>query len=157
MATSVWVVDDDDAVRGVLEAMLKELGYDVQSYDNAEAALNAYREAAPDVVITDVRMPGMSGLDLTRAMLEMDKQTLVMILTGFPSIPDAVEAIRAGAADFLSKPVRMGEIRIRLDRALENRSLQGRLGKARVLAWVLILSLPFWFILGIILARALQP
>jgi len=157
MATSVWVVDDDDAVRGVLEAMLKELGYDVESFDRAETALDKYRQSPPDVVITDVRMPGMSGLELTRSMLDIDSHTIVMILTGFPSIPDAVESIRAGATDFLSKPVRMEEIRMRLDRALENRMLQGRLNKTRVVAWSLILSLPFWFILGIILARWLQP
>jgi len=157
MATSVWVVDDDDAVRGVLEAMLKELGYEVEAFDRAEEALNKYRQSPPDVVITDVRMPGMSGLELTRSMLDINSRTIVMILTGFPSIPDAVESIRAGATDFLSKPVRMEEIRMRLDRALENHMLQGRLNKTRVVAWSLILSLPFWFILGIILARWFQP
>lgn len=157
MATSVWVVDDDDSVRGVLEAMLKELGYTVTTYDKAEEALNAYRAAPPDVVVTDVRMPGMSGLDLTRAMLEADSRCIVMILTGFPSIPDAVEAIRAGATDFLSKPVRMEELRVRMERALESRVLQGRLSKTRVLAWSLILSLPLWFVLGVVLARMLQP
>jgi FixJ family two-component response regulator len=156
MGTTVWVVDDDDAVRGVLEAMLKELGYTVTSYDKAEDALNAYRVQAPDVVVTDVRMPGMSGLELTRTMLEINDRCIVMILTGFPSIPDAVEAIRAGATDFLSKPVRMEELRVRMERAIENRMLQGRLSKVRVLALALILSLPIWFILGIVLARMLQ-
>lgn len=152
MRAKVWVVDDDDAVRGVLEAMLKELGYEVSSYSNPEAALAAYRSAAPDVVITDVRMPGMSGLELTRAMLEMKSDCIIMILTGFPSIPDAVEAIRAGAVDFLSKPVRMEELRVRLERALENRDLEARLNRTKMVAWALIFSLPIWFALGIWLA-----
>lgn len=155
MRAKVWVVDDDDAVRGILEAMLKELGYEVVTYANPEAALAAYRSNAPDVVITDVRMPGMSGLELTRAMLELNSGCIIMILTGFPSIPDAVEAIRAGAVDFLSKPVRMEELRVRVERALENRALESRLNKTRMVAWALILSLPFWFVLGILLARRL--
>ena len=156
MATTVWVVDDDDAVRSVLESMIKELGYTVKAFPKAEDALDSCRQQSPDVVITDVRMPGMSGMDLTRAMLEIDPNIIVMILTGFPSIPDAVESIRAGATDFLSKPCRIEEIRIRLERALENRVLQGRLRKTRMLAWGLIGTLPIWFVLGIFLARMLQ-
>lgn len=157
MATTVWVVDDDNSVRGVLEAMIKELGYPVRAFDKAEDALGAFEKEAPDVVITDVRMPGMSGLDLTRTLLDIDPAVIVMILTGFPSIPDAVEAIRAGAKDFLSKPLRIEELRVRLDRALENRRLEARFKKARTVAWCLIASLPIWFILGILLARFLQP
>lgn len=157
MGTTVWVVDDEDAVRGVLEAMIRELGYQVRAFEKAQDVLDAMREGSPDVVITDVRMPGMNGLELTRAMLEKDPGIIVMILTGFPSIPDAVETIRAGAVDFLSKPCRIEEIRIRLERALEGRRLQGRLRKARVVAWSVILSLPVWFVLGILLARLLQP
>lgn len=157
MAATVWVVDDDHSVRGVLEAMVKELGYNVHVYEKAEEALAAFDKGSPDVVITDVRMPGMSGLDLTRAILERDAGVIVMILTGYPSIPDAVEAIRAGAKDFLSKPCRIEELRVRLDSALENQRLGTRLKKARVLAWALIVSLPLWFVLGILLARLLQP
>lgn len=156
MRAKVWVVDDDDAVRGVLEAMLHELGYEVATYTTGEAALRDFKPGSADVVITDVRMPGMSGLELTRAILDKDRHCIVMILTGFPSIPDAVEAIRAGAIDFLSKPVRMEELRVRLERALENRELEARLGRTRILAWVLILSLPLWFALGILLATRLQ-
>lgn len=157
MGTTVWVVDDEDAVRGVLEAMMRELGYAVRAFEKAQDVLDAMATESPDVVITDVRMPGMNGLELTRAMLDKDPGIIVMILTGFPSIPDAVETIRAGAVDFLSKPCRIEEIRIRLERALENRRLQGRLKKARMVAWALILSLPIWFVLGILLARILQP
>jgi two-component system, NtrC family, nitrogen regulation response regulator GlnG len=157
MGTTVWVVDDEDAVRGVLEAMIRELGYQVRAFEKAQDVLDAMKDGSPDVVITDVRMPGMNGLELTRAMLEKDPGIIVMILTGFPSIPDAVETIRAGAVDFLSKPCRIEEIRIRLERALEGRRLQGRLRKARVVAWSLILSLPVWFVLGILLAKILQP
>lgn len=156
MATTVWIVDDDDAVRGVLEAMVKELGYQVRAFSQAEDALTAHQTEHPNVVITDVRMPGMSGMDLTRSLMETDPDVIVMVLTGFPSIPDAVEAIRAGACDFLSKPCRIEEIRVRLERALQNRDLQGRLRRTRTITWALIASLPVWFILGILLAGYLE-
>ena len=155
MAATVWVVDDDDTVRSVLGAMLKELGYEVQLFDKAEEVINSYALRPPDVIVTDVRMPGMSGMELTRAILEKDPFAIIMILTGFPSIPDAVEAIRVGAIDFLSKPCRIEEIRIRIERALENKHLQSRLKKTRLITWSLMASLPLWFILGIILARIL--
>ena len=159
MATTIWVVDDEEAVRDALESMIKELGYQVRTFSSAEDVLLAYKQedASPDVVITDVRMPGMSGMDLTRAILQLDPHSIVIILTAYPSIPNAVESIRAGAADFLSKPCRIEEMRIRLEHALESRDLQTRLRKTRTIAWSLIGSLPIWFILGIILAKILQP
>ncbi len=156
MPATVWVVDDDEAIRGVLGAMIKELGFEPKLFDTAEAALKAFKPGAADVVISDVRMPGMSGMDLTRAMIEKDPDVIVMILTGFPSIPDAVEAVQAGASDFLSKPCRIEEIRVRITRALENRTLQTRLRTTRLVTWILIGSLPLWFILGIILAIFLR-
>ncbi len=156
MATTVWVVDDDDAVRGALQSTVKELGYEVRAFSKAEEALAQFRAGRPDVVITDVRMPGMNGLDLTRALQEVDPNVVVLILTAYPSIPDAVESIHAGAADFLAKPFRVEEIRLRLERALENRRLLGRLHKTRTLTWCLIASLPVWFVLGILLAWLLR-
>jgi DNA-binding NtrC family response regulator len=159
MATTIWVVDDEDAVRDALESMIKELGYQVRTFSTAEEVLNAYKQSedAPDVVITDVRMPGMSGMDLTRAILQIDPHAILIILTAYPSIPNAVESIRGGAVDFLSKPCRIEEMRIRLEHALESRDLQSRLKKTRLIAWGLIASLPIWFVLGIILAKILQP
>ncbi|MFH0909338.1 MAG: response regulator [bacterium] len=153
MASRVWVVDDDDSVREVLTAMLSELGYEAKGYADPHEALTAYVAGCADVVITDLRMPKMSGLELTRALLLKDPEAIVMVLTGYPSIPDAVEAVKSGAMDFLSKPCRMEEIRIRMERALESRELQDRLKKTRSLTWVLIGSLPLWFVLGMVLAR----
>ncbi len=156
MAAMMWVVDDEESVRDVVGAMLKELGYDVQLFESGPDVLTQYKVKPCDVLITDVRMPGMSGMELTRQVLAENADAIVMILTGFPSIPDAVEAIKTGATDFLSKPCRMEEIRVRIERALDNRDVYGRLRRARIVAWVLIATLPVWFILGILLARLLQ-
>lgn len=159
MATTIWVVDDEQAVREALESMIKELGYQVRTFSAAEDVLSAYKRAEtfPDIVVTDVRMPGMSGMDLTRAILEIDPDAILIILTAYPSIPNAVESIRGGAVDFVSKPCRIEEMRIRLEHALESRDIQARLKKTRMITWALIASLPIWFVLGVILAKALQP
>lgn len=156
MAATVWVVDDDESVLEVLGGMIQELGYKSRLFTQGRQALDAYQRGKADILIVDVRMPDMSGLDLTRALLKKDPYAVVVILTGFPSISDAVEAIRTGAMDYLTKPFRMEEIRVRIERALESRELQDRLRKNRLLTWVLIGSLPLWFILGIILVRSVR-
>ena len=156
MSSRVWVVDDDDSVREVLTAMLGELGHEPRAFADAHEALAAYTPGVADVLITDLRMPKMSGLELTRALLVKDPEAVVMVLTGYPSIPDAVEAVKSGATDFLSKPCRMEEIRIRIERAIESRELQDQLKKTRSLTWVLIGSLPLWFVLGMVLARFIR-
>jgi len=153
--STVWVVDDEESVCGVLEAMLRELGYDVQIFKSGQDVLEAYGKHPPNVVITDMRMPRMNGMEVTRALLEIDRDAIVMLLTGYPSIADAVEAIKMGATDFLSKPCRLEEIRVRVERAIEGRDTQVKLRKSRKLLWALIISLPFWCILGMILARGL--
>lgn len=150
MAT-IWVVDDEEPVREVLGAMLQQLGYETRLFADGPSLLAAYRPGLTDVVMTDIRMPGMDGLALTRALRERDPKVVIMIATGFPSVQDAVEAIRLGAADYLGKPFRMEEIRLRLVRALELRDLQVQVRRSRSLCWLLIGSLPFWFILGLVL------
>lgn len=151
MAT-IWVVDDEEPVGDVLSGMLHELGYETQMFTNAREALAAYRPGRVDAVIVDVRMPGMDGLEFTRALREKDPRAVVIILTGYPSVEDAVEAIKMGALDYLTKPFRIEEIRLRVLRALEARDLSDRFRRNRTLAWVLIGSLPVWFFLGILLA-----
>ena len=150
MAT-IWVVDDEEPVREVLGAMLQQLGYETRLFPDAAALLNAFHPGQVDLVLTDVRMPGMDGLALTRILREKDPKLAVVILTGFPSVDDAVEAIRLGATDYLTKPFRMEEIRLRLLRALETRDLLQQVRRGRMLTWLLIGSMPFWFVLGLLL------
>jgi DNA-binding NtrC family response regulator len=148
----LWVVDDEEPVGDVLSGMLHELGYDARVFTDARKALAEYRPGRVDAVIADVRMPGMDGLEFTRALREKDPKAVVMILTGFPSVEDAVEAIKMGASDYLTKPFRIEEIRMRVLRALEARDLHDRFRRNRTLTWALIGSLPVWFVLGILLA-----
>lgn len=156
MPATVWVVDDEFEVRDVLGAMLTQLGYHVRLFENGESAVQSYGGEKPDVVVTDLRMPGMSGIELTSALLRKDPQAVVMILTGFPSVPDAVEAVRQGAVDFISKPCSIGELNIRIERALNVRRLEDRLKRTRQVAWALVETLPLWIILGMLLHRFLR-
>ncbi|HMP77222.1 MAG TPA: response regulator [Kiritimatiellia bacterium] len=148
----VWVIDDEAATSDVLAAMLQEIGYETRVFNQAREALAEYHRGCADVVMTDIRMPGLDGLEFTRALREKDPRATIIILTGFPSVEDAVEAIKMGAADYMTKPFRLEEVRLRLLRVLEARDLQDRFRRNRMLSWVLIGSLPVWFILGILLA-----
>lgn len=148
----IWVIDDETATSDVLATMLTEIGHETRVFNDARQALEAYRPGIADIVMTDVRMPGMDGLELTRKLLAKDRHATIVILTGFPSIEDAVEAIKMGAADYMTKPFRLEEIRMRVLRVLEARDLNQRFRRNRILTWLLIGSLPVWFILGILLA-----
>lgn len=99
----VHVVDDDDAVRDSLTLLLEAAGFAVRTYGSATALLGAAMGAV-GCVVTDVRMPEMDGLELQRRLAETGARLPVIVMTGHGDVPIAVEAMRAGAADFLEKP-----------------------------------------------------
>jgi two-component system response regulator FixJ len=100
----VHVIDDDDAMRDSLEFLLRAAKIDVRTYDSATAFLNAMPDGATGCVITDVRMPGLSGIDLLRELKARNSTIPVIVITGHGDIQLAVEAMKIGAADFLEKP-----------------------------------------------------
>jgi two-component system response regulator FixJ len=120
-ADMVHVVDDDEAVRDSLSFLLMTAGLNVQTYESATAFLATAESLAGGCIISDVRMPGLSGLDLIRALKTREETTPVIIITGHGDVPMAVEAMKIGAADFLEKPFDDGTllaaIRNALDRA----------------------------------------
>lgn len=102
--TVVHVIDDDDAVRESLVFMLRSAKIDVRSYETAEHFLDQLPTLKMGCIVTDVRMPGMSGIDLLRKLREIDINLPVIVITGHGDVPLAVEAMRTGAIDFLEKP-----------------------------------------------------
>jgi two-component system, LuxR family, response regulator FixJ len=102
--STVHVIDDDEALRDSLTFLLRTARLDVQSYPSATVFLEALPEANLSCVITDVRMPGISGIDLLRRLRERKISVPVIVITGHGDIPLAVEAMRIGAIDFLEKP-----------------------------------------------------
>jgi two-component system response regulator FixJ len=101
---AVHVIDDDIAVRDSLAFLLETDGLSVRTYDSAEAFLEAVDGIQGGCVITDVRMPGMSGIDLVRRLRELGVELPVAVITGHADVPMAVEAMKAGVIDFIEKP-----------------------------------------------------
>lgn len=102
---TVFVVDDDQAVRDSLQQLLQAVGLRVQTYASARDFLLAYRPDTPGCLVLDIRMPGMGGLDLQAQLIEQGVQLPIIFLTGHGDVPAAVRALKAGAMDFLQKPV----------------------------------------------------
>ncbi len=120
----VHVIDDDDAVRSSLEFLLRTANVDVRTYDSAVAFLANFKAGERGCIVTDVRMPEMSGIELLRRLREMSIDLPVIVITGHGDISLAVEAMKAGAADFLEKPFEddrvLGAIESALDRNREH-------------------------------------
>ena len=115
---TVFVVDDDNAVRNSLRLLLKSVGLASQPLGSAAEFLESYRPSQPGCLVLDVRMPGMSGLELQRELNLRGATIPVIFITGHGDIPMAVEAMQQGAFDFLAKPFRDQELIDRVQRAL---------------------------------------
>jgi two-component system, LuxR family, response regulator FixJ len=100
----VHVIDDDEAMRESLSFLLKAAKISVSAYDSADAFLAQLKDIKGGCIVTDVRMPGMSGLDLLKRLRELNSPMPVIVITGHGDVPLAVEAMKYGASDFLEKP-----------------------------------------------------
>jgi len=120
----ILVVDDDESLRWVTQAQLQQSGYEVTAEADGNAALESMRQAPPDLVITDLKMPGMSGLELLRKIRTDYPGIIVIMVTAFGTVENAVEAMKAGAYDYVTKPVNMDELRLIVNRGLEHLDLQ---------------------------------
>jgi FixJ family two-component response regulator len=118
-ATTVFIVDDDDAVRSSLRLLFKSLGLATTAYASAQDFLAAYDPDQPGCLVLDVRMPGMSGLELQQQLSMRGAMLPVIFITGHGDIPMAVEAMQHGAFDFLQKPFRDQDLLDRVQRAIE--------------------------------------
>ena len=123
---SVLVIDDDDAFRSVLVAELTRMHFSAAGVATGEDAIRHVAQHETDVALLDLRLAGVSGLDVLRRLREASPSTDVIILTGHGTIDTAVDAIRLGAFDYLAKPCPLDELDVRIRRALERQSLQRR-------------------------------
>lgn len=118
-ASTVYIVDDDEAVRDSLRWLLEANNYRVRAFPSGESFLAEYDEKRPGVLIVDVRMPGMSGLELQEQLL-MRKSTMpIVFITGHGDVPMAVSTIKKGAIDFLEKPFNETDLREIVGRMFE--------------------------------------
>ena len=116
---TVFVVDDDEAVRGSLKLLLKTLSLPVQAYASAQEFLASFDPRRSGCLVLDIRMPGMSGLELQEELNTRGAMLPIIFITGHGDVPMAVEAMRRGAMDFLQKPFRDQDLLDRINKALE--------------------------------------
>ena len=128
---TVLIVDDERTLARAVKAFLAEAGYEAEVADDGERALALVQTLRPDVVFTDVRLPGMSGIDLLRRIREFDPAIPVIIMTAYGTIEGAVEAVKLGAFDYMKKPVDLEELKLLADRARENAMLREELSYYR--------------------------
>ncbi len=123
---SLLLVDDDTAFRQVMAGELSRLGYEVDAVGTGEEAIRRVAATEPELVLLDLHLPGMGGLETLKAIQAATPATEVIMLTGHGSIDTAIESIRIGAFDYVVKPCPLDELHIRLQRAIERRSLRQR-------------------------------
>jgi two-component system, LuxR family, response regulator FixJ len=116
---TIFVVDDDLAVRDSLKLLLRSVGQAVETYGSAQEFLDAYSEDRAGCLVLDIRMPGMSGLELQQKLNEKHSILPIIFITGHGDVPMAVEAMQAGAVDFIQKPFRDQDLIDRINQALE--------------------------------------
>jgi DNA-binding response OmpR family regulator len=126
--SNVLVVDDEGAIRYSVSKTLQRVGYNVAEAASGDEALEMLKQGNYDVVLTDIRMPpGLDGVELVRRIKEMDADTIVILMTGYPSLSTAVEALRLGAHDYLIKPSSSQDIRQSVAKGVErSRNLKRR-------------------------------
>jgi two-component system response regulator HydG len=120
----VLVVDDDQGMCELIDADLRRRGFEVMWRVAAEPAFEALGQHAFDVVLTDLNMPGMDGIELCQRIVENRPDIPVVVITAFGSLETAVAAIRAGAYDFVTKPIEMDMLTLTIERAVRHRALQ---------------------------------
>ena len=131
----VFVVDDDPSVRSSLKFLISTVGLQVETFDSAEAALQRVLPDAPSCLVLDVRLRGLSGLDLQHELAARNCQIPIVFITGYGDIPMSVRAMKAGAVEFLTKPFRdqdlLDAVRIALERDRARREREKELAECR--------------------------
>jgi two-component system, NtrC family, response regulator AtoC len=120
----ILVVDDEVNARTALAELLRDEGFEVETAADAFKALGKYESFSPHVVVTDLKMPGMDGIELVKKIRAMEDSAAVVVMTAFGAVSSAVDAMRAGAADYLTKPLNFDELLVVLDKVFDQQALR---------------------------------
>jgi len=153
---NVLVVDDEQDVLHTLESMLLELKFNPIIAQSGEKAMEIIENNKIDVVLSDIYMPDTDGFELLNNVRSFDKEIVFLMITGKPTIETAVQSIREGAYDYITKPFDLEDLRIKINRCIEKKRLSHNLRWSRGVIWALIISIPIWLLLGIIFASILS-
>ncbi|MBE9532419.1 MAG: sigma-54-dependent Fis family transcriptional regulator, partial [Proteobacteria bacterium] len=119
----ILIVDDEKSMRDFLKIMLAKEGFEVKSFSRGEAAIKYFKDNRVDLVISDIRMQGMDGVELLKELKALDEDVPVLMITAYASVDTAIDAMKSGAYDYFTKPFNIEEIKIHIGRALERRRL----------------------------------
>ena len=147
----ILVVDDDESICLTLKDYFAGFGYDVVTASDGEDAIEKFSPGEFDCVISDLVMPKIDGISLLKKIKFLDKKVFFLMITGYPSIDNAIDAMKQGAYDYITKPFHMEDLRMKVERSLNAKKTEDSLKTFRNLFWSLIISVPIWFILGIVL------
>lgn len=120
---AMLVIDDDHAMRLSCRKILERMGYQVETFEDGAGGLEALGRVKPGLIVVDLKMPGISGIEVVRRVHEIDPEIIIVVITGYATIDTAVEAMKCGAYDFLPKPFSPEELRLIVRRGLERRRL----------------------------------
>jgi two-component system response regulator AtoC len=129
--TRILVVDDEHLIRWSLEQSLKKQGYEVSTAASGEDALRVIQEDAPELMLLDIQLPGMNGLEVLEKVKEIDSEIIVVMVTALGVLETAVKAMRLGAYDYINKPFNLDELAIIIKKALETRQLRKEVAHLR--------------------------
>jgi len=149
----ILIVDDDEAIRELLKEFFQGLGYELKTASNGSEALTVINQHNFDCIISDNVMPDMNGLELLDRLSEQNKKVPFLMITGYPTIETAVEVMKRGAYDYITKPLQLEDVRMKVERALHTKGLERSLKKLSGIAWAILISIPIWLVLGIILGK----
>lgn len=121
------IIDDEEVNVRVLAMSLRSDGFEVLTAYSGEQGLEVYKDASPDLVLTDIKMPGMDGIEVLKKIKAMDADAAVIIITGHGDIENAIEALKFGASDFINKPIRNEALTLAIERAREKRDIKRQL------------------------------
>src|SRR5436190_23151279 len=127
----ILIADDHDSLRRGLAQAIAEAGHEAEEAPNGNAAIEKLHEGFFDVVVSDLKMGGSSGLEVLKTAKQLHPSTAVILMTAFGSVSTAVEAIKAGAFDYVQKPFEIEEMEVKIEKALEMRRLKNELDYLR--------------------------
>ena len=116
-AIHILIVDDEQDIRDGSERILTRMKFDVSTAANGQEALEVFQEIKPDIVLLDLKMPGMDGMEVLERIRNIDDNTIVIVITGYATVETAIEAMKQGAYDFIPKPFDPDQLRIVVNRA----------------------------------------
>ena len=124
MKPRILIVDDEESIREFLEIMLKKEGYEVASVEDGQKAIDYLGKKSVDLVISDLQMPNVTGIELLKVVKDQYPDILFMMITAFGTTESAVEAMKMGAYDYITKPFKIDEVRLNIANALRSQNLE---------------------------------